>query len=76
LGLAWGGAPGFINVAPLGLAWGGAPGFINVAPLGLAWGVALGVILVSQKVQFVPILSLFAFNTNNQIFGHSHINFA
>jgi hypothetical protein len=35
-GLAWGDAPGFINVAPLGLAWGDAPGFINVAPLGLA----------------------------------------
>jgi len=33
---AWGGAPGFINVAPLGLSWGGALGFINVAPLGLA----------------------------------------
>jgi len=32
---ARGGAPGFINVAPLGLSWGGAPGFINVAPLGL-----------------------------------------
>jgi len=24
MSLAWGDAPGFINVAPLGLAWGGA----------------------------------------------------
>jgi len=35
LGLARGGAPGYINIAPLGLARGGAPGYINIAPLGL-----------------------------------------
>ncbi|GEM_PF-3263585 len=48
---------GFINVAPLGLTWGGAPGYINIVPLGLARGGAPR-ILVSQKVQFVPILSI------------------
>jgi hypothetical protein len=48
----------YINVAPLGLfamiSWGDAPGYINVAPLGL-----FGIILVSQKVQFVPFLNIF-----------------
>jgi len=46
-----------LNIAPLGLARGGALGFINIAPLGFARGNAPK-ILVSQKVQFSPILSL------------------
>ncbi|OQY48922.1 MAG: hypothetical protein DRR08_04770 [Candidatus Parabeggiatoa sp. nov. 2] len=60
MGLSWGDAPGYINVAPLGLSWGDAPGYINiadflglscgyinVAPLGLSWGGAPGYINVA-----------------------------
>jgi hypothetical protein len=35
------------------ISWGAAPGYINIAPLGL-----FKVIFVSQKVQFVPFLSI------------------
>jgi len=55
---ARGGAPGFINIAPLGLKTrGGAHFYINIAPLGLkARGVAPGFINIAQSQGRCPWL--------------------
>jgi len=41
LGLSWGDALGYINIAPLGLSWGGALGYINIAPLGANFKISI-----------------------------------
>jgi hypothetical protein len=45
-------AIGILNVAIIWISWGVAPGYINLAPLGLSGK------FFSQKVQFVPFLSI------------------
>jgi hypothetical protein len=48
------------------ISWGAAPGYINIAPLGLKQ-----VIFISQKVQFVPVLSInFASSDAISLFTH------